>query len=91
MWIAKGQRDTHENPPLNDTPMRNRRRTSGDSSSSIIAPRVSTWMVFAVGNDGPATAMICVSVCVRSGALGVLRRRASSPFSGCGVIVRART
>ena len=28
-------------------------RTSGDSSSKMTAPRVSTWMVFAVGNEGP--------------------------------------
>ena len=61
MWIAKVRGDKHENHPLNDTPMRNRGRTSGDSSSKIIAPRVSTWMVFAVGSDGPAAAMMCGS------------------------------
>jgi hypothetical protein len=27
--------------------------TSGDSSDKMTAPRVSTWMTFAVGSDGP--------------------------------------
>lgn len=34
-----------------DKGQRNERRTSGDSSPSITAPLVSTWMAFGAGND----------------------------------------
>ena len=64
-------------------------RTSGDSSSRIIAPRVSTWMVFAVGSDGPAVAVISLYLAARM-LKGVLRVCASEGSCGLGSGDRAR-
>ena len=64
-------------------------RTSGDSSSSIIAPRVSTWMVFAVGSDGPAVAVISLYLAARM-LKGELRVCASEGSCDLGSGDRAR-